>query len=339
MNQINHYSDHYWNEIPQVLSYLCHRSTGDETLWWMDYIKKRYASPSRDHALIIGCGNGWVERDLYDRKIAKHFDAFDGSEHYLEEAKANKGDRAISYFQADFNSFVPERKYDLIVNVAALHHVAYLYRFTSRLANALTPYGIFVNWDYVGPSRNQYSAPQVQAMLEANEALPEHLRTPHPLKPSLFEMLMGDPTEAVHAADIFHAVEQHFEFIERRDLGGAIAYQLLWNNIEGFVAADDEKARQALNELLEQDSGVTDSRRLPTLFSFFVCRARNRRDLPRSFYRRFIFEPLREAAAKRLFGLYPSELLALASESPTDAIKILQALHHGSTTRQGTASE
>lgn len=305
---VNHYQDRYWNDLSEVLAYLCRRATGNPDVWWMDYIKQHYAQVPRKRALVIGCGNGWVERDLYDRGIAEHFDAFDIAEHYLETAKSLRGERSIRYFASDFASFVPTERYDLIVNVAALHHACRLYGFLKRLAPSLTDEGIFVNWDYVGPSRNQYSCPQVRQMREINRRLPPRFRTPHPLRPALNDMLAGDPTEAVHAADIVHAVGCYFDFIERRDLGGGIAYQLLWNNLSEFEKHDQD-ARDTLSTLLREDAERTARGDVPTLFSFFICKRRQSPDRAAAWHTA-LREPLRESFAAATAGLYPRELPA-----------------------------
>lgn len=278
----------------------------------MDYIKQQYAQIPRKRALIIGCGNGWVERDLYDRDVAEHFDAFDVSEYYLDSAKAQRGARSINYFVSDFASFVPSGHYDLIVNVAALHHACQLYGFLQRLAPALSADGIFVNWDYVGPSRNQYPDHQLRQMEAINRRLPPRFRSSHLLRPSLRCLLASDPTEAVHAADIPHAVACYFEMIERRDLGGGIAYQLLWNNLTAFEQRDPE-ARAALAMLLREDDERTARGDVPTLFSFFVCKPRQ---VPRraAVLHTAMREPLREKFASRFHGLYPREVWMLIAQ-------------------------
>ena len=192
MPDANHYADKFWNDLPQVLSYLCRRATGDSSLWWMDYFKSNFASRPFSRGLVIGCGNGWVERDLYDRGIASHFDAFDFSAHYLEQCEQSKGARSIRYWQDSFETFNPEGTYDLIVNVAALHHARYLHSHLQKLQGALSEGGVFVNWDYTGPSRNQYSDEHVNLMRAVNEMLPARFRTPHALRPDLRTLLAGE---------------------------------------------------------------------------------------------------------------------------------------------------
>jgi SAM-dependent methyltransferase len=272
------------------------------------YLKDRYATPPRRRALILGCGNGWVERALFDEGIAERFDAFDVSEAHLESARKLRGDRPITYRHGDFRTFRPEGTYDLIVNHAALHHARYLYRMMHVIASALDDGGIFVNWEYVGPNRNQYPADQLRVMTAVNEALPPRFRTAYPLLLDLRTFLKGDPTEAVHAAEILRAFEQYFEMVERHDLGGGVAYQILWNNTEEFHK-DDPEAHDTLDWLLRLDERLTQSGAVPVLFSFFIGRPRSRHVGWRARFDRWVQEPAREAIADATGGLYPQEHL------------------------------
>ncbi|MBM3270864.1 MAG: hypothetical protein FJZ01_24800 [Candidatus Sericytochromatia bacterium] len=216
-------------------------------------------------------------------------------------------------FAADFTTFRPDREYDLVVNVASLHHVRHLYRFCELLAGCLSDEGLFVNWDYVGPSRNQYPDRQVRMMRDANQALPARFRNLRPLRPKLRDMLALDPTEAVHSAEIPGAVGQYFDFLEYRPMGGGLAYQLLWNNIAEFLK-DEPEGEAALADLLEADERALRNRAVPCLFSFFVCKPRRAVPSPRALFDRRVREPLREAFAVRNGGLYPGELLRFFAE-------------------------
>jgi SAM-dependent methyltransferase len=303
---VDHYRDEYWNDLPGVLRHLCRRATGDPGLWWMDYFKRCYATPPRKRALVFGCGNGWVERDLFDRGVADQFDAFDVSQAYLDQAMRERHDRRIAYFRADFDTFQPTGRYDLLVNVASLHHVRYLYRMLERLWHAIDEHGLFVHWEYVGPSRNQYSDAHVAIMKAVNDSLPERFRTPHPLRHELSTFLAGDPTEAIHAEDILDGLETYFEPVEKKILGGGVAYQILWNNVAPF-RSDDPEAQQALEWLLRLDESFTDSGAVPPLFAFIVCRKRSSIGL-RAPLQRLVREPVRERFSRFTGGVYPAEL-------------------------------
>lgn len=312
---VDHYADQYWNQLPGVLRYLNKRATSDPDVWWMDYFKMRYATPPRRRALVIGCGNGWVERDFYDRQIALEFDAFDASDQYLASAEAARDGRPITYWRATFADFVPRRTYDLIVNVAALHHADYLYRLTHRLSRALRPDGVFVMWDYVGPDRNQYPPSQVELMTGVNRSLPQRFRNSRPLRPMLETVLEMEPTEAVHASEVMRAVRAAFDLIEYRALGGGLAYQILWNNIEEFEQEDEESSR-VLDDLLRRDEELTDTGAVPNMFAFAVGR-RNGRRRPSVPLRRLLWEPVRERYARSHEGRYPRDVLRLGLKRRT----------------------
>ncbi len=302
--------DRFWNELPAVIDHQCRRGPGDPDEWWSLYLKRVYATPPRKRALVIGCGNGWVERHLADIGVAEHFDAFDVDPAYVATCEDERGDRPIRYFVSDFRTFEPTEKYDLIVNHAALHHAQYLYRLTAQLAKALTPDGIFVHWEYLGPDRNQYADHHVAHMEEVNRAMPERFHSAFRLRPFLSAAIAGDPTEAVHASEIVRAVEQYFTVLERHDIGGGLAYQMLWNNIAEFEDPTDTEAAGILEALLDQDARETDDGTVPVFFGFIV--AGHRPDAGRSLSARFdrlVREPVREALARRMKNLYLGQIV------------------------------
>jgi SAM-dependent methyltransferase len=309
--KVDYYTvDRYWNDLPAVVDHQTRRLPGPDDEWWTAYLKRVYCTPPRKRALVIGCGNGWVDRQLADLGIAEHFDAFDVDPAFLAACEAERGDRPIRYFVSDFRSFEATERYDLIVNVAALHHAQYLYHHCSRLAAALTPDGIFVHWEYIGPDRNQYRDDHVAHMEAVNQAMPERFHTSHRLRPYLSAMIVGDPTEAVHASEIVRAVGQYFTILERHDTGGGLAYQMLWNNIAEFEDPSDTEAADVLAELLDQDGRETDSGAIPPLFTFMI--AGHRPDAGRSLIARFdrrVREPAREALARRMRNLYLGQLV------------------------------
>ncbi len=273
-----YYRDIYWNDHDRTLEYLTrlvNLGLQEQSCWWPEYFRNRYAQNKPfERALVLNCGNGWVERELYDFGIAKEFVAFDYSEDLLVQARELGGDRNFTYLQADCNSvWFPEDSFDLVVNVAAMHHVQWINRMHCMIANCLTPDGLFLNFDYVGPHRNQYGQKQFGDMLRINAALPSGFRKDPLHYPDMYEMVRQDPTEAIHAELILPLFERFFYPVERKDLNGGIAYQIMHNNHELFVEGM-RIADESVQFLLELDelSGVC--QQFPPLFSFFVGRPR-----------------------------------------------------------------
>lgn len=267
----DHYKDQYWNDLELVQYYINENATGKrETIWQEDILTRFKKFVPFNDVLIIGCGNGWVERQLHDLKIGLHFDAFDISEKYLDTAKSLANNRNITYFKADINNLenFPTSKYDAIFNVGVLHHAFRSSHAVWILSRMLNPNGLIFNFDYIGPSRNQYSAEHLRIMQDTMSCLPEKFRSKHPLRPKL-ESFKDEPTEAVHSDLVRPTVERFFDIIYERDLNGGVAYQILWNNIDEFKKKDKE-ANETLEFLLKKDAEYTYSKKVPVLFWYSV---------------------------------------------------------------------
>jgi 2-polyprenyl-3-methyl-5-hydroxy-6-metoxy-1,4-benzoquinol methylase len=244
IRSFSHYSDKYWNNLETVKQYKNKLTTGDSRKDWIEDIVDRFKNylPFKN-VLIVGCGNGWVERRLYDLGIGLHFDAFDISEEYLETAIKAKGDRPIRYFVSDINNMenINNYTYDAVFNYAILHHAENIEYAIEKLSKVLKPGGLIFNEEYVGPSRNQYSDEHLAVMHQVMSQLPERLRSKHPLRPNI-ENFRVEPSEAIHSDMIRSIFSKYFDITYERDLNGGVAYQILWNNIDGFKDASDKEA-------------------------------------------------------------------------------------------------
>ena len=104
ISETDHYSDKYWNDLDLLVRYKNQLATGNENVPWINDILTRYSEYLPfENVLVVGCGNGWVERLLDDLKIAKHYDCFDISEEYINEAKSLAESRPFDYFIDDIN--------------------------------------------------------------------------------------------------------------------------------------------------------------------------------------------------------------------------------------------
>ena len=104
-SNFSHYTDKYWNNLDTVAKYKNKLSTDNEHVHWIDDISNRFNDYLPfENVLIVGCGNGWLERKLSDMNIGKNFDSFDISEKYIQEAKEKKENRNIHYFIDDINN-------------------------------------------------------------------------------------------------------------------------------------------------------------------------------------------------------------------------------------------
>ena len=272
IRNFSHYSDKYWNDLSRVKEYKNKLSTDDENIHWIDDIPNRFSdNVPFESVLIVGCGNGWLERKLFDMNIGKKFDAFDISEKYIQEAKSQKGERSINYFIDDINNLqkIKQNSYDAIFNFAILHHATELDDAMKKLSSYLTNDGLIFNEEYVGPARNQYSDKHLRVMLEVMSDLPEKFRSKHPLRPNLGNFRV-EPSEAIHSDLVIPTFKKYFDTIYERDMNGGIAYMILWNNIKQFENPNDPEASKLLEYLLDQDLKFSREEKVPVLFWYGV---------------------------------------------------------------------
>jgi len=267
-----YYKDAYWNDFSKVIDYMSENFSGDKSVYWVQHFKEKYAQKKFKRALSFNCGNGWVERDFIDKNIVEKIIAFDISNDLLRIANKEKQNREIEYFQADVNQIdFPANQFDLIINVAALHHIQYIDRFMRILCKSLKPDGLFVNFDYIGPHRNQYPLSQWQLIKKINQSLPANARRSPLIYPHLPTMLSVDPTEAIHSELIMNTTKHYFTILERHDTGGGIAYEILSHN-QNLLKLDKNSQDEVLNYVINKDRDLTRKRKVPALFSYFVAR-------------------------------------------------------------------
>jgi len=267
----SHYTDKYWNDLKLVVEYKNKLSTDSKNIHWIDDLLNRFANYIPfENVLIVGCGNGWLERKLYDQRIAKNFDAFDISQKYIQEAEQEKGDRPIRYFIDDINNIknIEPKKYDAVFNFAILHHATEIDTALKNLSECLKPGGLMFNEEYVGPARNQYSEEHLEIMLSINSDLPEKFRSKNLLRPPLANFRI-EPTEAIHSDLVIPSFKKYFDMVFERNMNGGIAYQILWNNISEFEKNDEESSKW-LNFILEKDAEFTSNAKVPVLFWYGV---------------------------------------------------------------------
>ncbi len=272
----SHYTDKYWNELVAIQRYKNKLATGNENISWIKDILSRFETfvPFKK-VLIVGCGNGWVERELFDLKIGLEFYAFDISDKYIQEANEKKDSRTITYFIDDINNLqhLESKKYDAVFNYAILHHATEIDNAMKKLADCLKPDGLMFNEEYVGPARNQYDDKHLELMISVNSDLPEQFRSKHYLRPPLDNFRI-EPSEAIHSDLVRPIFEKYFDIKYERNLNGGLAYQILWNNVEKFDN-DDPEAKKWLEYLLERDVEFSSNGKVPILFWYGVGTPKN----------------------------------------------------------------
>jgi SAM-dependent methyltransferase len=262
----------YWNNFDAINAYVNSTICGSPDIFWMDHCIRKYGV--QDLALFLNCGNGWVERSLFERGGIRRAVGVDIAADLLaiakSEAKILGAD--FEYIELDSNNErIPVRSYNCVVNHAALHHIAYLDRVLRQCCAVLPENGLLISYDYTGPHRNQYDWEAWSKVLLIWEDMPADLRGALNY-PHLKTMLVMDPSEAVHSELIIQHVNRYFEVIEIRALGGAIAYPVLYENRPLYASRDDPSGKRWLERIVEADRTFTQNDVSRSLFTFFVAK-------------------------------------------------------------------
>lgn len=260
----------YWNDFEVILQKFNYLINGNSELTWQDYILKRYGK--FQSAFILNCGNGWVERDLYQKGLINSVTAFDFSGALVEEAKNHAALIGLPshYFVADCNNLeMPQQSFDAIINHAAMHHVAYVNRLTYQIALALGDGGKYICFDYVGPHRNQYPYELWSQIVLMNSKLPKRY-SKNLIYPHIKTMLYSDPTEAIHSELQIEVFNRYFDVEKFTPLGGCVAYELLFNNVNLYQDRHTPTGMRAIESILEADDKFSQLFPNLNLFSFWI---------------------------------------------------------------------
>lgn len=303
-NAAVYYQGSYWNDYAYVRDRINERISGRADTPWFAQFHQLVSRRRFKKALILCCGNGWVERELWRRGLFEQGVGVDYAEPLLERARAEVGDCALRYYQMDINTAVfPEDGFDLVINYAAAHHIAHIDRVFRAIARLLPPDGYFVSFDYVGPHRNQYHAQQFNAAAALNRTLPppvqQDLRYPH-----LPTMLVNDPTEAIHSELIVPVMQRYFTLIEQRQVGGALAYPLLTHN-EQLSSASAAEQERCVRTVMDADGDYLEAHPHSSLFAYIVAQPNKAAlSMERRLHAWTIDEQQREQAAHAMGGRY-----------------------------------
>lgn len=332
-----YYSGAYWNDLPAVVEHLHTRMSGRPDQTWMHRAIAHNGGRPFATALSINTGNGWVERDLVRLGVVESIHGVEYLDDLVAEARraAEAEGLAITYEQADTNRAEFARgPFELVVDHAALHHVAYVDRVVRGLCERLVPGGVLVGFDYVGHHRNQYPWEVWEAAHRVNQMLPADLRQDMAY-PHLPTMLDQDPTEAVHSELIESTIRRYFTVEEWVPLGGAVAYLLLTHNARLHArphAETDEWVRMVVGE----DVAFTAAHPEHNLFASFVARPRHAvLDDAERLAAWTEEEEAREAAAGPAGTYYPLTALQVLTQQLSDARDALAAPQDAHATPSG----
>jgi SAM-dependent methyltransferase len=268
-----YYGGGYWNELDAVRRMFNQRISGRTVGPWFHDFSVGRSGPFR-RALILNCGNGWVEREMVSTDVMAEAVGIDYSEALLDEARqaASIHDLPLRYQRMNVNAAAfPAGEFDLVVNYAGAHHVSLIDRVFREICRLLPEDGWFLSLDYVGPHRNQYTTAAWERAWSVNNELPPQLRQCMTF-PHLPTMLVDDPTEAIHSELIVETLHRYFHVERFVPLGGAIAYPILTHNARLFGLTDQSEQAIWVDHVLRADEDFLSEHPDSTLFAYFSAK-------------------------------------------------------------------
>lgn len=277
-----------WLEHPVLIANVHRRVTGDPDLSTYAWFLQKFIPQKVERVLMLGCGLGDLDRDLYRMGIAERYDACDISAGAIEEASKRAREAGLDglhYSVIDLNDFsLPAATYDAIFAVSSAHHVFQLERMFATVRAALKPGGLMFLDEYVGPSRfNSTPAalalinrllrdlpPRYRADLRPNGGGMVESYTP----PAVEHWEATDPSEAVRSAEIIPILKMYFDVVEYRPYGGAILHMLL-TGITGNFEPADERDNAMLRTIATFEEALENAGTLQSDFAAIVAKPRS----------------------------------------------------------------
>lgn len=215
-------------------------------------------------AISVGCGVASKELNLLTRGIVDHFDLFELASERLDKARANYAAKGISHRSAFYceDAFEGRRlaQYDLVYWNSSLHHMPDVHSAIQWSWDILKPGGVLAIFEFIGPTRFQWSDRNLEYVRRFREIVPERLLKRRGVKdlwirrPTVEEMLARDPSEAADSSNITPAIRSTFSDSEIINIGGAL-YHFGLNGIYPNLQPGDEwviDCGLAIDDLLQE---------------------------------------------------------------------------------------
>ncbi len=272
-----------WVEVPQIGRNVNQRATGNPHLGWIDHSAEFLTHlPKPRKAISLGCGFGFLERILREKDICQLIDGVDIAENATNSAQqiANEsGLDGLHYWAEDLNTLtLPANTYDVVYAHASLHHVFALEHLFDEVRKTLKPGGIFISYEYVGPSQMQFPKAHLELADKFINLIPIQYRyqkrfksvkeQAHRLK--LSDMNRVDPSEAVRSQDILPLLANRFEFQYCRYFGGTLL-MMIFNDIAGNFKEGDPITDPLIDIMIYLENMLIDTGVLSSYHAYIVC--------------------------------------------------------------------
>lgn len=222
------------------------------------------------NALSIGSGHGTIEMEWAKAGSYSSLTGIDMAGDAVANANTaaqRQGLENLAFKVGDANrGSLGDEEYDVVFAWHSLHHLSPIRDAVKRIHRALKHGGLLVLFEYVGPSRFQWSSRQLEEANALLRTIPTHLRKRYGLssckrrihRPGLLRMRLADPSEAAESDRIVPEVEECFTTVEKKDLPGTLL-QLIFHDIGHNFRTDDPEANASVSRCIAREEELVSS--------------------------------------------------------------------------------
>lgn len=193
--ELNTVADHWGKSAPEeavnifnfmpTQRYFYQNVTGEESSSDYDLTRWTVKTFLKDkkpiaNLLSLGCGFGFLERDLFKMGAFVKCTAIDISEVAIREASARAASENIHTIEYRVGNLeelqLAPSSYDVVWANGALHHLKQLEHVVDSVKDALKPGGLLITNDFIGPNQQQLSERHREIINAAIHLIPPDLR-------------------------------------------------------------------------------------------------------------------------------------------------------------------
>ena len=270
-----------WLDHPEIVAHYQKRGAIDG-LRWEQWVPQHLGGPAA-RSLDLGCGAAARSLAVWNEGASAHLEGVDISEDRVAEGERKRQSLGAPgrFWAEDVNALTLEPgRYDLIFSAHSFHHFLELEHVMEQVERALTPRGVFILEEFVGPTQFQWTDLQMELTAGLLKFLPESLRrfrwnaVKHlEGRPTVEEVVAVSPFESIRSAEIVPLFEKYFDLFLVRNLGGTIQHLLYNGIVHNFWPVTDEASR-AIQGIFAIEDRLIDSGLLPSDFMLLVGRRR-----------------------------------------------------------------
>lgn len=270
-----------WLDHPAIAAHY-HRRGEIDGLPWKLWVARELGGPAAC-SLDLGCGAASRSLALWEAGSTARMEGVDLSAERVAEGERRRCALGAPgrFWAEDVNRLRLEAgRYDLIFSAHSFHHFLALEHVLEQVHEALTPRGLFVLEEFVGPTQFQWTEEQMAVTRSLLALLPEGLRRLRwgaikdaEGRPTVEEVVAVSPFESIRSGEIGPLFERFFDVVLVRPLGGTVQHLLYNGIVHNFWPPTEESAR-ALAALCAAEDALVDSGLLPSDFQLLVGRRR-----------------------------------------------------------------